>query len=99
MSSAIPTLPAGASAPVKSAPKPPPPPPPPVDAAPKYSEHHRAASSASAANAAPPALSSTEVSYVQSLLGVLPAQKMAEVMLRTGVPIPEHLGPNVDTTA
>jgi hypothetical protein len=98
MSSAIPTLPAGAPAPAKSAPKPPPPPPP-VEDAPKYSEHHRAASSALATNAVPPALSSTEVSYVQSLLGVLPAQKMAEVMLRTGVPIPEHLGPNVDTMA
>ena len=96
MSSAIPTLPAGALTPAKSFPKPPLPP---EEEAPKFSEHHRAASSASTTNAAPPAFSSTEVSYVQSLLGVLPAQKMAEVMLRTGVPIPEHLGPNVDTTA
>ena len=102
MSSAIPTIPAGASAPAKISPKPPAllvSAPFVTAAAPKYSEHHHAALSPSATTEAPPALSNTDVSYVQSLLGALPAQKMEEVMLRTGIPMPEHLGPNVDTTA
>ena len=57
-------------------------------------EHHSAAAPPSAS-----ALSSTDVAYVQSLLGALPAQRMEEILLKTGVPIPAHLGPNVDMGA
>jgi len=42
------------------------------------------------------ALSPTDVSYVNSLMGTLPAQKMEEVLLRTGVPLPAHLGQGLD---
>ena len=45
------------------------------------------------------ALSSADVSYVNSLMGVTPAQRMEEILLKTGVPIPANLGPNVDVTA
>jgi len=59
------------------------PPAPPVQAAPAHT----------------PALSSTDVAYVQSLMGVTPALRMEQILLRTGVPVPAHLGPNVDVGA
>lgn len=49
--------------------------------------------------ASAPALSSADVSYVNSLMGVTPAQRMEEILLKTGVPIPANLGPNVDVSA
>jgi hypothetical protein len=45
------------------------------------------------------ALSSTDVAYVQSLMGVTPALRMEQILLKTGVPTPAHLGPNVDVGA
>lgn len=45
------------------------------------------------------ALSSTDVAYVQSLMGVTPALRMEQILLKTGVPTPTHLGPNVDVGA
>ena len=32
-------------------------------------------------------------------MGAIPAQKMEEILLKTGVPIPANLGPNIDTAA
>jgi len=66
---------------------------PPVPVVPPTAERHSAAS--------PPAsaLSSTDVAYVQSLMGVTPALRMEQILLRTGVPTPAHLGPNVDVGA
>jgi len=32
-------------------------------------------------------------------MGALPAQKMEEILLKTGVPVPANLGPNIDTMA
>ncbi len=46
-----------------------------------------------------PALSPSDISYVNSLMGVAPAQIMALIMLKTGVPMPENLGSDVDTSA
>ena len=94
MSNAIPTIPAGTPAPAKVYPKPPATP----AAAPKPSEHHEVSPSASTA-LNPTALSPTDVAYVDSLMGAIPAQRMQEILLRTGIPIPANLGPNVDTTA
>ena len=62
-------------------------------------EHHHAASPTATTALSAEALSSTDVSYVGSLLGDLPAQKMEEILLKTGVPIPANLGPNIDTGA
>ena len=50
-------------------------------------EHHTA-----------PALSPSDVSYVNSLMGVAPAQIMALIMLKTGVPMPANLGHDIDTS-
>ena len=52
-------------------------------------EHHAAAS----------ALSPTDIGYVDSLMGIAPAQAMASIMLKTGVPMPANLGQDFDTTA
>ena len=68
----------------------------PVQAA---TEHRHAASAAATTALSSQALSSTDVSYVESLMGALPAQKMEEILLKTGVPIPANLGPNIDTAA
>ena len=98
MSNAFPTIPAGPPEPAKVFPKPPAAPAP--DAAPRPSTHRDAAASSSVSTAlSPDALSRSDVAYVESLMGVLPAQKMQEILLRTGVPIPANLGPNIDTTA
>lgn len=59
-----------------------------ADTPPRTSEH-RAAS----------ALSASDIGYVDSLMGVAPAQAMASIMLKTGVPMPANLGQDVDTTA
>ena len=95
MSNAIPKIPA-VPPPAPAHVKPPAPPP---ASTPPGGEHHHAATSPSATTPSPPALSSADVSYVNSLMGVLPAQKMEEILLKTGIPIPAHLGPNVDLTA
>jgi len=55
---------------------------------PRFPEHHAA-----------PALSPADVGYVDSLMGVAPAQTMATIMLKTGVPMPANLGQDVDMTA
>ena len=115
MSSVILTIPAGVSAPANVYPKhlsaaglapqrPPTVPTPrqPLQAqaaAQAAEEHHHAASAAQTTALSAQALSSTDVSYVESLMGALPAQKMEEILLKTGVPIPANLGPNVDTAA
>ena len=65
---------------------------PPIPAIPPAAEHHAAPASSSA-------LSSTDVAYVQSLMGVTPALRMEQILLKTGVPVPAHLGPNVDVVA
>lgn len=62
-------------------------------------EHRHAASAAPTTALSAEALSSTDVSYVKSLMGAIPAQKMEEILLKTGVPIPANLGPNIDTAA
>ncbi len=98
MSSAIPTIPAVAPAPAKVYPKPPESPHE-SSAVPRLLEHHHSASAPAETALTPDALSSTDVSYVDSLMGALPAQKMQEILLRTGIPMPANLGPNVDTAA
>ena len=45
-----------------------------------------------------PALSPADVSYVDSLMGVVPAQALEFILLKTGVPMPENLGNDVDTS-
>ncbi len=62
-------------------------------------ERHRAAPTPASTALSAQALSSTDVSYVESLMGAIPAQKMEEILLKTGVPIPANLGPNIDTAA
>ncbi len=37
--------------------------------------------------------------YVDSLMGLAPAQTMEYIMLKTGVPMPANLGQDLDTTA
>ena len=105
MSSAISTVPAGAPRPVDVPPKPShaantvvKPPPPSVSPSELPERHHTASPSATTALSSQ-ALSSTDVSYVESLMGALPAQRMEEILLRTGVPVPTNLGPNIDTAA
>lgn len=65
----------------------------PVPVVPPTAERHSIASSPASA------LSSTDVAYVQSLMGVTPALRMEQILLKTGVPTPAHLGPNVDVGA
>ena len=79
----------------KAHPKPPAPP----AAATPAPEHHHAGPRPAATTASASALSSTDISYVKSLMGVVSAQRMEEILLKTGVPIPVNLGPMVDTTA
>jgi len=114
MSSVIPTIPAGVPAPVNIYPKHSPTPdaaPKQPSAAPspeqqpqavpatQAAEHHHAASAPASTALSAQALSSSDVSYVESLMGAIPAQKMEEILLKTGVPIPANLGPNIDTSA
>lgn len=105
MSSAIPTIPVGAVSPAQVFPKLPPeslsaakPTHESVSVA-KPLEHLHAAVGPAETALTPEALSSTDVSYVKSLMGALPAQKMQEILLRTGIPMPANLGPNLDTSA
>jgi cell division septation protein DedD len=88
--------PVAASEPAKAQPKPPALPPAATAPTP---EHHHAGPRPVATTASAPALSSTDISYVTSLLGVVSAQRMEEILLKTGVPVPVNLGPLVDTTA
>jgi len=88
--------PVAASEPTKVHPKPPAPP---LAAATPAQEHHHAGSRPVTAIASASALSSTDISYVTSLLGVVSAQRMEEILLKTGVPVPVNLGPMMDTTA
>ncbi len=115
MSSVIPTIPVGVPKSANSYPKhssaadaapkqpsaaPAPQPPPQAAAAAQAGpEHHHAASATATTALSAEALSSTDVSYVESLLGAIPAQKMEDILLKTGVPIPANLGPNIDTAA
>ncbi len=104
MSSTIPTIPAGAHTPAKVYPKPTEPAdatnlPQESAAVPRPLEHHHSAAVSTDTSLTPDALSSTEVSYVKALMGALPAQKMQQILLRTGIPMPANLGPNVDTSA
>ena len=113
MSSVTPTIPASPPAPVNTYPKHPPvaeaaskqpsaaPAPKqraPAEAAPQEAERHHAAPAATTA-LSPVALSSADVSYVKSLMGALPAQKMEDILLKTGIPIPANPAPNIDTAA
>ncbi len=111
MSNSIPAIPASVFRPAKAEPKPQTLPA--HAAAPKFDlkpalpvadprqpeHHHSASTSADSTALSPTPLSSTDISYVQSLMGVLPAQKMEQILLRTGVPVPVNLGPNFDSTA
>lgn len=98
---ALPTLLTPAAAPIKAAVRPPADVPPRVkpveaktaekktaDTSPRPAEHHPVS-----------ALSAADVSYVDSLLGVAPAQVMEYILLKTGVPQPANLGQDVDMTA
>jgi len=58
----------------------------------KTTEHYTGAT-----EALPSGLSSSDVAYIKSLMGSLPAQKMEEILLKTGVTIPVNLGPTLDT--
>ena len=107
MSSAIPTIPNAPASVARPADVPPKPsyaantaakPLPPVSPSESPERHYAAASSATTALSSQ-ALSSTDVAYVESLMGALPAQKMEEILLKTGVPVPANLGPNIDTMA
>ena len=59
-----------------------------ADTPPRLSPHHAAS-----------ALSPSDIGYVDSLMGLAPAQTMEYIMLKTGVPMPANLGQDVDTTA
>lgn len=59
-----------------------------ADTPPRPSPHHAAS-----------ALSPSDIGYVDSLMGLAPAQTMEYIMLKTGVPMPANLGQDVDTTA
>ena len=97
MSSTIPALPARTTSPItvppKAAVKPPAaaakiPEKKAADTPPRPAEHHAA-----------PTLSPSDISYVDSLMGIAPAQTMEYILLKTGVPMPANLGQDVDTTA
>ncbi len=53
------------------------------------------------AAAAPPRppFSPNEVAYVKSLMGVMPAQNLEMLLLKTGIPLPVNLGHGADTSA
>ncbi len=58
---------------------------------------------AAPASAAPPPVrppfTPTEVAYVRSLMGVMPAQNLEILLLKTGIPLPVNLGHGADTSA
>ena len=103
MSSTIPALPAHttlpAAAPVKSAAKPPAAAPPGKTAEIRTADKKPAEMPHTAEHRAASALSASDIGYVKSLMGIAPAQAMASIMLKTGVPMPANLGQDVDTTA
>ncbi len=59
--------------------------------------------SAAASPSGPPPVrapfSPTEVAYVRSLMGVMPAQNLEILLLKTGIPLPVNLGHGADTAA
>jgi len=57
-----------------------------------------AAPPAAAAPPRPP-FSPSEVAYVKSLMGVMPAQNLEMLLLKTGIPLPVNLGHGADTSA
>ena len=101
MSSTIPALPlhTAPSVPAKAAPKLP-------AAAPLVKAGDTKAPEKKAADTPPrpahrpaSALSPADVGYVDSLLGVAPAQVMEYILLKTGIPQPANLGQDLDTSA
>ena len=84
MSGKIPALPPVALEPVKVTP---PSSPETAAAAPRPAEHRPVA-----------ALSPADISYVDNLMGIAPAQTMEYIMLKTGVPMPANLGQDIDTS-
>ena len=59
----------------------------------------QAASSAATPQPVRPPFSPTEVAYVKSLMGVMPAQNLEILLLKTGIPLPVNLGHGADTSA
>ena len=101
MSSTIPALPLHTTppAPVKAVPKPPVAAPPAKAGDAKVSEKKAVDTPRPAEHHAASTLSPADVGYVDSLMGLVPAQTMEYIMLKTGVPMPANLGQDVDTTA
>jgi len=97
MSSLIPIIPASVLTPANTYPKHPPAADDPTKQPAAASTPPQRPQAAASTALSPAALSSRDVSYVESLMGVIPAQKMEEILLKTGVPIPANLGPNIDT--
>ena len=58
-----------------------------------------AASAAATPQPVRPPFSPTEVAYVKSLMGVVSAQKLEIILLKTGIPLPVNLGHGADTSA
>jgi hypothetical protein len=85
MSGKIPALPPATPEPVKAYPKPSSPAT--ASSTPRPAERHPA-----------PALTPADVGYVDGLMGFAPAQTMEYIMLKTGVPMPENLGQDLDTS-
>lgn len=103
MSSIIPALPVHtappAPAPTKAEAKPPAAAPPTKVSAIKAPEKAADTPPRPAEHRAASALSPADVGYVDSLLGVAPAQVMEYILLKTGIPQPANLGQDFDTTA
>lgn len=103
MSSTIPALPVHtappAPAPTKAAAKPPAAAPPTKASEAKVPEKAADTPLRPAGHRAASALSPADVGYVDSLLGVAPAQIMEYILLKTGIPQPAHLGQDLDTSA
>ncbi len=58
-----------------------------------------AAPPAAAPSTVRPPFSPSEVAYVRSLMGVMPAQNLEMLLLKTGIPLPVNLGHGADTSA
>lgn len=58
-----------------------------------------AAKPSAAAPPVRPPFTPTEVAYVKSLMGVMPAQNLEMLLLKTGIPLPVNLGHGADTSA
>ena len=66
------------------------------------SDPPKPAAAAPASTASPsvrPPFTPTEVAYVKSLMGVMPAQNLEMLLLKTGIPLPVNLGHGADTAA